>query len=269
MTTPRQVWICEETGRTYRTAQAARSAGYRHRKKLNDLAQISDQCDYIRKNATGVENMMNLFVNRSEEFWGIRMENLNWNTVPSFSDKTFIRVSTDYAVVDEKRIKRLLKVQDIGMYSMGSLTRKARTELLMLCFLRKSVSGVNLRNYRFMGDNAVEFTFETVELSCFPGLLAEKTLWLSNKAAMLNYHSEMRRFTDDITAFVQSLPDIEKIGHIIQKFEEALEDLRKVKDGKADIYFRNFKERWLRDNPAPVESVIPNLDQLSGRISNV
>lgn len=269
MTSPRQVWICEETGRTYRTAQAARSAGYRHRKKLNALAQISDQCDYIRNNATGVENMMNLFVDKSEEFWGVRMWNLSWNIVSMVSGKTVIRVSTDYAIVDEKRIKQILKVQDASGYPMWGLRGKARTEFLMLCFLRRSVSGVNIRQHRFRDNTTVEFTLEVDELLDFPGLLAERDLWLCNKAAMYEYNSNLGMFMHDVSNFVSYLPEIEKIDDVIEKFEEALADLRKVRDGRSDIYLRNFKERWLRDNPAPIDSGTPNLDNLSGQIPNV
>lgn len=269
MTSPRQVWICEETGRTYRTAQAARSAGYRHRKKLNALAQILDKCDYIRNNATGVENMMNLFVDKSEEFWGVRMWNLSWNIDPMITERTVIKVSTVYAIVDEKKIKQILKVQGASEYPMWGLRGKARTEFLMLCFLRRSVSGVNIRQHRFRDNTTVEFTFEIDLLSNFPGLLAERDLWLCNKAAMYEHNSNLGMFMHDVSKFVSYLPDIEKIGNIIEKFEEALAGLRQERDDRFQIYLRNFKERWLRDNPAPIDSGTPNLDDLSGHIPNV
>lgn len=212
---------------------------------------------------------MNLFVDKSEEFWGIKMRNLGWSTSSSFPDKTLIKVSTNYAIVDEKKIKQILKVQRDYEYRIRGLRGKAKTEFLMLRFLHRSVSGVSVCHHRFRNDTTVEFTFEIDHLSKFPGLLAEKDLWLRNEAAMRKYNSKLKEFMDDISNFVSYLPDIEKISLIIQKFEEALTDLRKVKDGRSDIYLRNFKERWLRDNPAPIYSGPPDLNNLSGHIPNV
>lgn len=78
MSSTEQVWLCKENNKIYRSAHAARSAAYRHRKKLEKLAQMEAKRAYLSNNSTSIKNIFELLVEKSEEFWGLKITELEW-----------------------------------------------------------------------------------------------------------------------------------------------------------------------------------------------
>jgi len=239
MSSTEQVWLCKENNKIYRSAHAARSAAYRHRKKLEKLAQIGEKRAYLSNNSTSIKNMFELLVEKSEEFWGLKITELEWEIRGPMeylygARDLRIEVRIVHHVKDHKKLRYLEKFVGPSGRKLSSLT------LLKLAF-----TGLEWSPRDWEGVSTIRSKGTvSIKLDLFALVKSEIEVLAENHRVRIERMSIARAETNAFNRLVDSeFPDITYLNQCLKKVESIREELVRMKSQALSGHEAEFLKR--------------------------
>jgi len=229
MSSTEQVWLCKENNKIYRSAHAARSAAYRHRRKLEKLAQMEAKRAYLSNNSTSIKNMFELLVEKSEEFWGLKITELEW-VIKGPMDYLYgardllVNVRIVHHVKDHKKLRYLEK---LVRPSVSFFNKKLSSQTL----LKWAFTGLEWSaNDRVFLQSGVWEGTVSIKLDCFASVKSGMEVLAENHRVLSERKSIARAETVAFNRLVDSeFPDIIYLNQCLKKVESIREELVRMK----------------------------------------
>ena len=199
-------FICEVSGRRYKTARGARESAKRER--LREY-----QRNYVRLNASTAQEFLNLMVEKSKEFYGWDME-------------LELKISRfDYSERSKKNIED--KVLSVEAYIGLSINRRKGRKEMMYYFIPKHFKGVytscfwkEVRHYSMKSQNTIQFR---LFLGDFPKLLESYKKFLEQQSKYSNFVDKRCKANTDGTKFAESREDYKSMVEERIRIENSLQ----------------------------------------------
>lgn len=263
MSSTEQVWLCKENNKIYRSAHAARSAAYRHRKKLEKLAQMEAKRAYLSDNSTSIKNMFELLVEKSEEFWGLKITDLEWEIkgAPEYlysAGDLLINVRTAHHVKDHKKLRHLEKL----VKPSGSILHR---RLNSLTLLKLAFTGLEWSSSDWDGVSTIRSRgFVSVKLDLFASVKSGIELFAENNRVRSELKSIARAEIAAFNRLVDSeFPDITYLDQCLKKVESIREELVRMKRQALKGHEAEFLKRRALIHPPEIYPTY----ETSGRIA--
>jgi hypothetical protein len=263
MSSTEQVWLCKENNRIYRSAHAARSAAYRHRKKLEKLAQMEAKRAYLSNNSTSIKNMFELLVEKSEEFWGLKITELQWEIkVPMEylygAADLRINVRIVHHVKDHKKLRYLEK---LVRPSVSFFNEK----LSSLTLLKWAFTGLEWSACDWEGVSTIRSKGTvSIKLDRFASVKSGMEVLAENHRVRSERMSIARAETVAFNRLVDSeFPDITYLDQCLKKVESIREELVRMKRQAITGHEAEFLKRRALIHPPEIYPIF----ETSGRIA--
>lgn len=217
-------YVCEVSGRRYKTARGARKSAKRER--LREY-----QRNYVRLNAGTTQEFLDLMVEKSKEFYG-------WDMELKIKKSGF-----DHWQSIEENIED--KVLLVEAYMRLSINRRKGRNEVMYYFIPKYFKDVHpscfwreVKDYS-MQSKKIEFR---LTLGCFPKLLENYKKFLEQQSEYFKFIEKKRKASSDARQFVESRPDYRKLLEHRKRIEGMLRShevkMKKMFDYYEDGYIR-------------------------------
>lgn len=249
MATPQSVetvsmFKCPETGKLFPTLAEARKSARAVRKEREKAEETERKKDYIRLNASTPREVVDLLVEKSLEFWGVKLEINSLWTHRCIGDR--INFSIDLKAHSTKS-RGWMNISHCRI--RGSISDTYTKDLIQYGF-----NGFNLSNTRFHY-RVNSFTTSKIELSIkisdFP-LISEKhnkyeeqgrnlSLWQSSFFAARLLGNAIAR---------QSV-EVSKLSELIEYHEKCAQRYKEVQNNLYGHYDKEVTTPWESKNPAP------------------
>jgi hypothetical protein len=263
MSSTEQVWLCKENNKIYRSAHAARSAAYRHRRKLEKLAQMEAKRAYLSNNSTSIKNMFELLVEKSEEFWGLKITDLEWEIkgAPEYlysAGDLRINVRTAHHVKDHKKLRHLEKL----VKPSGSILHRRSNSLTLL---KLAFTGLEWSQGDWDGVSTIRSKGTvSVKLDLFASVKSGIELFAENNRVRSERLSIARAETDAFNRLVVSeFPDITYLSQCLKKVESIREELVRMRSQALNGHEAEFLKRRALIHPPEIYATY----EISGRIA--
>jgi len=223
-------YVCEVSGRRYKTARGARESAKRERLR-------SYQCDYVRLNAGTAQEFIDLMVEKSKEFYGWDMELYLKNS------------SFDYWQNQKQSTED--KVLSIEAEMLLSVNKKYGRRKRICYFIPGYFEGVNLSpDWDEVRDFSEKFRKVKFHLTLknFPKLLENYEKFLEQQSAYHKYIDAKRKASVDAKHFVESRPDYQSRWEEEKKIQEMLDKHKLQMRKLSDYYLEGYMRLWELSN---------------------
>jgi len=220
-------YVCEVTGRTYKTERGARNSEARESIKLR-------QRNYARENASTLEELMNIIIQKSKEFYG-------WDVVVHrVSEIKVAERNLDDLGLRFKLSFNLYPGKKVGQYRY--LTR-------LLC---EGFSGLQeywgnwktFRDQNLTGKPCNADIF--ISFSDFPRIHENYNKYISLCEAKKSYRDIENGVRGEAEVFTVQLPEHRKQCKVVDEAYGYLEEQRKILQEISDYNVRSYMELWRR-----------------------
>ncbi len=228
-------FICEVSGRRYKTARGARESAKRER--LREY-----QRNYVRLNAGTAQEFIDLMVKKSKEFYGWDME-LDLGTL-----------GFDYW--QNQKHKKEDKVFSIEAKMWLSINKK-RGKRKRICYLiAEHFEGVNLGFHWYdvndFSKKPRSVKFE-LTLKNFPKLLENYEKFLAQRSVWFDYIGAKSKAREDAKYFLESRPDFQSRCEEESRILSILDKHRQKTRELADYYKDGYMRIWECSNGSAPE----------------
>lgn len=248
MSSTEQVWLCKENNKIYRSAHAARSAAYRHRKKLEKLAQMEAKRAYLSNNSTSIKNIFELLVEKSEEFWGLKITELEWEIkgpmeylygARDLLINVRINVRIVHHVKDHKKLRYLEKL----VRPSASFSNKKLSSLTLLKWAFTGLEWSSGDRVLLLQSGVWEGTV-SIKLDRFASVKSGMEVLAENHRVRSERMSIARAETAAFYRLVDSeFPDIIYLDQCLKKVESIREELVRMKRQAITGHEAEFSKR--------------------------
>ena len=240
-------YICEVSGRRYKTARGAIESAKRERLR-------SYQRNYVRLNASTAQNFLDLLVEKSKEFYG-------WDMKLEIKNSSF-----DYWQSQKKHIKD--KVLSVEAHMELSINRKKSSRKKICLFLSEHFEGVYPSyTWEEVKDFNVPGACKTIKfnltLDDFPKLLENYEKFLEQQSRYYEFSDKKRKAHGDAKQFVQTRPDYKEMEEENTRIEKMLQNHRVEMKKISDYYEEGYMRLWECSNGKAPE-VDPDLSYTFG-----
>lgn len=219
-------YICEVSGRRYKTARGARESAKRERLR-------SYQRNYVRLNAGTTQEFVDLMVDKSKEFYG-------WDMALVVRNSSF-----DYWQNQKQSIENKVLSIEAGMWL--SVNKKYGRRKRICYFIPGYFEGVNL-SYDWNEVKDFNEEFRTVKfhltLKDFPKLLENYKKFLAQQSANYGYLDTKRKASSDARHFVESRPDYQSRREEESKIQSILDDHQRKTKELVNYYTDGYMSLW-------------------------
>lgn len=219
-------YICEVSGRRYKTARGARESAKRERLR-------SYQSNYVRLNASTAQEFLNLMVEKSKEFYGWDME-------------LYLKNSS-FDLWQNRKQSTKDKVLSIEAEMLLSVNKKYGRRKRICYFIPGYFEGVNLSfHWNEIRDFSEEFRTVKFELTLnnFPKLLENYEKFLEQQSAHYKYLDTKRKASADAKHFVESRPDYQSRREEEDKIQSILDKHRQKTKELVNYYTDGYMSLW-------------------------
>lgn len=225
-------FICEVSGRRYKTARGARESAKRER--LREY-----QRNYVRLNAGTAQEFVDLMVEKSKEFYG-------WDMSLEIKNSSF-----DFWQNREQNTKDKVLTVEARMWL--SINRRSGQRKKICYFIRDHFEGVDLSfDWLEVRNFGVPGAYKTVKfqltLKNFPKLLENYEKFLEQQSAYHKYIDAKRKASVDAKHFVESRPDYQSRWEEEKKIQEMLDKHKLQMRKLSDYYLEGYMRLWELSN---------------------
>ena len=219
-------FICEVSGRRYKTARGARESAKRERLR-------SYQRDYVRLNAGTAQEFIDLMVEKSKEFYG-------WDMELELKSSGF-----DYWQNQKQSTED--KVLSIEAEMLLSINKKYGGRKRICYFILGYFEGVNLsfgwNEVRYFSEKFRKVKFH-LTLKNFPKLLENYEKFLEQRSANYVYLDTKHKAKNDAKNFVESRPDLQSRREEEDKILSILDKHRQKTKELVNYYTDGYMSLW-------------------------
>lgn len=225
-------FVCEVTGRKYKTRRGAENSMKRER-------LLEWQRNYFRLNATSVEHLVELMVEKGREFWGwdLRINSLeHFGSSISNMGKVYVKFALSFKLKPVKRHNKHTLIAEYMIYHVLGLEAMS--------------NWTSFHSHKVMNTNC-EMTFYLYP-DKFP-LINEK--YLKYCDSVLEYKKwEDEKSVVDLEAlrFLRTQEDFEMVDNRIRLLEQQLDIAKGTKYEIERYYKGGYKRLWASKAPEPV-----------------
>jgi hypothetical protein len=227
------LYVCKVTGRTYKTERGARNSEARESVKLR-------QRDYAKENASTLEELMNIIIQKSKEFYG-------WDVV--------VHHVSEIKVVEKSK-------NDLGLRFKLSFNlypgRKVGQRRTITHFLCDGFSGLQQHWYDWRTFRDQNLTGRPcnadmfIPFKDFPRIHEKYQEYISLCEHEKSYRARETEIGREAEWFTMQLPELQKQNKEVNRAYKYLEEQRKLLQEIRDYNTRYYMELWRRsEGPGP------------------
>lgn len=219
-------FICEVSGRRYKTARGARESAKRERLRLY-------QRNFVRLNSGTAQEFVDLMVEKSKEFYG-------WDMKLELKNSSF-----DYWQKQKNRNKD--KTLTIEAHMGLSINRESGKRKKICYFLSEHFEGVNCSyTWEEVHQFSIPGAYKTIKfyltLGDFPKLLENYEKFLEQQSEYFKFVDKKRKAGSDAKQFVETRSDYKELWEHRERIEKMLQshqvEMKKMFDYYEDGYMR-------------------------------
>lgn len=225
-------YVCEVTGRKYKTKRGAENSAKRER-------LMKSQRNYFRLNATSVEHLVELMVEKGREFWGWDLEVSGLRHLGSLttsSGKSIVKFFLSFKLVPGKRYNKHTR---IGEYILAHVSG-----------LNSSFNWTSFRDQTITGRFcSMTFSFDPER---FP-LINEKYVTYCRSVSDYNeWEKEKSAVELEAVKFAKKQENYEMADKRVSILEHQLDIARRTRNDIARYFVKGYGKLWLDQVPAPL-----------------
>jgi hypothetical protein len=221
-------FICEVSGRRYKTARGARESAKRER--LREY-----QRTFVRLNAGTAQDFLDLMVEKSKEFYG-------WDMSLEIKNSSF-----DYWQSQKKHIKD--KILTVEAHMELSINKEKGSRKKMCYFIPEHFEGLH---FSFSWEEVRHFSIpgacKTIKfqltLGDFPKLLENYEKFLEQQSNYYKFMDKKRKANSDAKQFVETRLDYKELCEQEKRIEKMLQDHRVEMKKMFDYYEGGYMRLW-------------------------
>jgi hypothetical protein len=219
-------YICEVSGRRYKTARGAIESAKRERLR-------SYQRNYVRLNAGTAQRILDLMVEKSKEFYG-------WDMKLEIKNSSF-----DYWQSQKKHIKD--KILTVEAHMELSINKEKGRRKKMCYFISEHFEGVHSSfSFEEVKHFSIPGACKTIRfqltLGDFPKLLENYEKFLEQQSKYHEFVDKKRKANSDAKQFVETRSDYRELWEHKERIEKMLQshqvEMKKMFDYYQDGYMR-------------------------------
>lgn len=233
-------YVCEVTGRKYKTRRGAENSEKRER-------LMESQRNYFRLNATSVEHLVDLMIEKSKVFWGWDLDVVEFRhlgSITTSSGKSIVRFSVSLKLIPGKRYNKHTR---IGEYILAHISG-----------LGASFNWTSFRDQSIIGRySSMTFSFDTEK---FP-LIKEKYVAYCRSVSDYNEWEKEKSVVElEAVKFARKQEEYKMADRRITLLEHQLDIARNTRNDIARYYVKGYNKLWLDQVPEP--SIDETLDRM-------
>lgn len=221
-------YVCEVSGRKYKTAGGARKST--RREKLREY-----QLNYVRLNSRTVSEFLSLMSKKGKEFHDCDL------------DLDFISSGFDYWKSSKANIEEKTLRVEVGLRLKVNKRHNKRKKLhdyiqSHFCCVRMSYDWTDLESFSLC-DNYKKVSFY-LTLGDFPGLLKNYKTFLKQESDLYDFLETKMKATRDAKTFAQSRPEYEEMAKRKEEISNALLKNEKAMSETIKYYSEGYMRLW-------------------------